>query len=88
MFSKCSLPYDVFHLQRRTKFTIKQTLARVGYLVLRNGKVEIKGATKPDYKDLPSLAKEWETQFDYGSAFTKPDYFLPFPAAEGLHSAE
>lgn len=50
----------------------------MGYLVLRDGKVEIKGEHKPDFRDLPLLAPEWERMFDLGSAFTKPDYFLPF----------
>jgi hypothetical protein len=60
----------------------------MGYLALRNGEVEIKGHTKPDFKDLPILAPEWERVFEQGSAFSKPDYFLPFPVAEGLASAD
>lgn len=68
--------------------TIKQVLGRMGYLVLRNGKVEIKGQNKPEFKDLPNLSHEWSQHFDLGSAFSKPDYFLPFAAAEGLTSAE
>lgn len=67
---------------------IKQTLARMGYLVLRDGKVEIKGQNKPDFKDLPGLIPEWERMYDLGSAFCKPDYFLPLAAAEGLASSE
>jgi len=34
------------------------------------------------------LSAEWERNFDLGSAFAKPDYFLPMPVAEGLASAE
>lgn len=78
IFSSCSLPYEVFHMQRRTKMSIKQTLAKMGFLVLRNGELDLKGATKPDYKDLPKLVKEWEKNFDLGSSYSKPDYFLPF----------
>lgn len=48
----------------------------------------MKGEHRPDYKDLPMLVKEWEKNFDLGSSFSKPDYFLPFQAAEGLASAE
>lgn len=88
IFSKCELPYEVFHLQRRTKITIKQALARMGFLALRNGKIEIKGQSKPDFKDLEKLASDWERSFDLGSAFAKPDYFLPMPVAEGLASTE
>ena len=50
----------------------------MGYLVLRNGQVEIKGQYKPDYKDLPKLCVEWENDFERQSAFSKSDYFLPF----------
>lgn len=57
---------------------VKQALARMGYLVLRDGKVEIKGEHKPDFRDLSILAPEWERMYDLGSAFSKPDYFLPF----------
>ena len=75
-------------MQRRTKITIKQALARLGFLALRNGKIELKGQTKPDFKDLENLSVEWARSFDLGSAFAKPDYFLPIPVAEGLASAE
>jgi len=88
VFSNCELPYDVFNLQRRTKIVIKQTLSRLGFLALRDGKIEIQGQYKPDFKDLEKLSKEWERSFDLGSSFAKPDYFLPLPVAEGLASAE
>jgi hypothetical protein len=57
-------------------------------LALRNGKIEVKGQSKPDFKDLEKLAADWERNFELGSAFAKPDYFLPMPVAEGLASAE
>jgi hypothetical protein len=60
----------------------------MGFLALRNGKIEIKGQSKPDFKDLEKLASDWERSFDLGSAFAKPDYFLPMPVAEGLASTE
>jgi len=37
---------------------------------------------------LEKLAADWERNFELGSAFSKPDYFLPMPVAEGLASAE
>lgn len=56
--------------------------------MLRDGKVEVKGANLPQFKDLPPLCREWESQFEFESAFAKPDFFLPIPTAEGLASAE
>lgn len=88
VFHRCELPYEVFHVQRRTKLAIKQQLARLGYLTLRDGQVELKGQNKPDFKILNDLLPEWEGRFELGSAFSKPDYFLPFEMAIGLNSAE
>jgi len=34
------------------------------------------------------LCGEWERSFELGSAFAKPDYFLPMPVAEGIASVE
>jgi methylase of polypeptide subunit release factors len=60
----------------------------MGFLVLRDGSLEIKGSNKPDFTDLATLCPEWQSQYDLGSAFYKPDYFVPFPTMEGLSSAE
>lgn len=40
-FAKCSLPYEVFHLHRRTKLAMKQKLSRIGLLALRDGSLEV-----------------------------------------------
>lgn len=37
--------------------------------------------------NLLALIQEAENAYDLGSAFAKPDFFLPFPVMEGLASA-
>lgn len=59
-FNKCEIPFDLFHLNRRTKLTIKQQLSRLGYLALSDGSLEVQGETKPELKNLKTLASEME----------------------------
>ena len=40
----CELPYEVFHLQRRTNLVIRQQLSRIGFLVNRSGQLELKSS--------------------------------------------
>jgi hypothetical protein len=47
-------------LNRRTKLTIKQQLSRLGYLALSDGSLEVQGETKPELKNLKTLALEME----------------------------
>ena len=88
LFNKCEIPYELFHLNRRTKLSIKQELSRLGYLTLRDGSLEVEGENKPECKNLKNVALEMESQFARASRFDKLDFFLPFPVLEGLVSAE
>ena len=60
----------------------------MGFLAMRDGSIEVKGENKPQLNELVKLAKESELMFELGSAFKKPDYFVPFPLAEGLASSQ
>ena len=51
-FHDCKIPYDVFHVHRKTKLTIKQKLSKMGFLMLRDGSLEVKGEKKPEIKDV------------------------------------
>ena len=46
-FSDCELPIDLFNTNRLVKNHIKNVLGRVGYLMLRDGTLEIKGTKVP-----------------------------------------
>lgn len=48
IFNRCELPNELFNANRLVKTKIKQTLGRVGYLMLRDGTLEIKGENKPE----------------------------------------
>ena len=86
-FHTCEIPYDVFHMQRRTKLTIKQHLSKMGFLMLRDGSLEVKGDTKPEIKDVEQILLEMANQFEMSSTFTKPDFFVPMTVVEGLASS-
>ena len=91
MFSDCVLPYDVFHMNRRTKNTINQTLSKLGFLMLRDGSLELGDSTghkKPDIQFAGEVVKELALEYTMSSKFAKPDYFVPFPVLEGMVSAE
>ena len=59
-FHKCDIPYDVFNIGRRTKIFIKQQLSRVGFLVLRDGTIEVKDPSekKPDLSNSVSAIED------------------------------
>lgn len=86
-FHTCEIPYDVFHMQRRTKLTIKQYLSKMGFLMLRDGTLEVKGDSKPEIKDVEEILLEMASQFEMSSTFKKPDYFVPMTVVEGLASS-
>ena len=71
------------------KTKIKQYLGRVGYLMLRDGTLEIKGNNRPvmESKELSELLAELEACYDFRN-FEKPDYFANFTFVEGLLSSE
>ena len=68
----------MFHTQRRTKLTIKQYLSKMGFLMLRDGTLEVKGDSKPEIKDVEEILLEMASQFEMSSTFKKPDYFGKF----------
>ena len=57
-FHACEIPYEVFHIQRRTKLTIKQCLSKMGFLMLRDGSLEVKGDKKPEIKEIEEIMLE------------------------------
>ena len=86
-FHSCQIPYDVFHMQRRTKLTIKQQLSRMGFLMLRDGSLEVQGDAKPEIKDVEEILLEMSNQFEISSTYKKPDFFVPMTVVEGLASS-
>ena len=74
-------------MQRRTKLTIKQYLSKMGFLMLRDGTLEVKGDNKPEIKDVEEILLEMASQFEMSSTFKKPDYFVPMTVVEGLASS-
>jgi hypothetical protein len=48
LFKRCEQPLDLFNTNRMVKIKIKQILARFGFLMLRDGTLEVKGIKKPD----------------------------------------
>ena len=89
IFTKCELPNEVFNANRLIKTKIKQSLARVGYLMLRDGTLEVKGENKPDLAvpEIANVLQELESEFNM-KKFDKPDYFANFNFVEGLVSSE
>ena len=91
VFAECVLPYDVFHMNRRTKNTVNQALSRVGFLMLRDGSLQIEDSTghkKPELTFSAEVVKELALEYQLSSQFIKPDYFVPIPMIEGMQSAE
>ena len=89
-FQGCSIPYEVFHMNRRTKLTVKQSLSRLGFLMLRDGSLLVKDShdKKPELVDAEKLVSTMVSEFQMESAFSKPDYFVPVPVIEGMSSAQ
>ena len=89
-FHNCEIPYDVFHMGRRTKLSIKQSLSRLGFLMLRDGSLEVKDThdKKPELVNAAEIVGEMAQNYQLASAFAKPDFFVPVPVIEGMASAE
>jgi hypothetical protein len=64
-------------------------LGRVGFLMLRDGSLEIKGTNCPDLtsQDVKRVLDELEESFQL-KTFEKPDYFASASFVEGLTSSE
>lgn len=58
-------------------------MSRLGFLVLRDGSIEVQDKNKPELAELKGILNELEFEYDI-KAFEKPDYFAPFPFIEGV----
>ena len=69
---------------------MKQQLSRLGFLMLRDGSLEVKDTQdkKPELAKAKELVGDMASQFQMSSQFAKPDYFVPIPVVEGMASAE
>ena len=59
----------------------------MGFLMLRDGSLEIKGDNTPEIKDIEEIMLEIANQFEISSSYKKPDYFVPMTVFEGLASS-
>ena len=87
LFEKCALPSEIFNVNRMAKNSVKQTLSRLGFLVLRDGSIDISEKNRPELPELKSIIADLESQYQIPD-FAKPDYFAPFPFIEGVISFE
>ena len=89
IFSQCELPNELFNANRLVKTKIKQTLGRVGYLMLRDGTIELKGENKPELstQEIQDILLDFESNYNL-KKFDKPDYFANYAFVEGLISSE
>jgi len=51
LFQKCEIPSQLFHVNRLVKNKIKAMTGRLGYLMRRDGAIEIKGQNIPQVAD-------------------------------------
>lgn len=86
IFSKCQLPLELFNASRVAKTNIRRNLSRVGFVMRRDGSLEIKGDNKPEL-DIRDTLKDLEEGILLPE-FDKPDYFASFPLVEGLVSSQ
>ena len=65
IFSQCELPNELFNANRLVKTKIKQTLGRVGYLMLRDGTLELKGENKPELstQEIQEILLDFESNY-------------------------
>ena len=59
----------------------------MGFLMLRDGSLEVKGEKKPEIKDVDQVMLEAVESYEMASTFKKPDYFVPMTVFEGLSSS-
>lgn len=71
------------------KTKIKQLLGRFGFLMLRDGSLEIQGSRRPELGSemVQGMLGDLERGIEL-PMFDKPDYFASFPFVESLVSAE
>ena len=89
LFSKCTLPSELINAHRLVKTKIKQVLGRVGFLMLRDGSLEVKG-NKPELNThvVQGILQNLESAYTIEARFMKSDYFASFAFVDGLVSAQ
>ena len=88
LFSKCDTPHDLFNTHRLVKTKLKQTLGRLGYLMLRDSTLMVKG-NLPNFAgdDTVEVLRHIERSYKQESRFLNSDYFIPCSFLDGLISA-
>ena len=78
-FGKCELPIEVFNTERIVKTKIRQILGRVGFLMLRDGTLEVKGRAVPNLatSEVKEILDDRENALLL-PPFDKPDFFASF----------
>jgi tRNA1(Val) A37 N6-methylase TrmN6 len=99
-FRNCKTPDEIFNLSRNIKFEIKMKLSRFGFVLLRNGEVNIlhkEGSVIQNNVNIQNIAKEFIKNHEViimsspnsieENKFNKYDYFLSAEMFEGIISA-
>lgn len=89
IFSKCTMPRELINAHRLVKTKMKQVLGRVGFLMLRDGSLEVKG-NKPELNTnvVQGIIQDLESAYHVEDKYMKPDFFASFPFVDGLVSAQ
>jgi tRNA1(Val) A37 N6-methylase TrmN6 len=99
-FRNCKTPAEIFNLSRNIKFEIKMKLSRFGFVLLRNGEVNIlhkEGSIIQNNVNIQKICKEFINNHELmimnspnayeENKFNKYDYFLSAEMFEGIISA-
>jgi hypothetical protein len=85
-FEKCTLPNEIFNMNRMVKVNIKKQMNRFGFHLIKDGSLNIKG-DKPESPIFKKIIEDAYERFELPS-FKKPDLFVPFSTVEGINAAE
>lgn len=99
-FRNCKTPAEIFNLSRNIKFEIKMKLSRFGFVLLRNGEVNIlhkEGSIIQNNVNIQNISKEFIKNNEItamnspnaleDNKFNRYDYFLSAEMFEGIISA-
>lgn len=99
-FRNCKTPAEIFNLSRNIKFEIKMKLSRFGFVLLRNGEVNIlhkEGSVIQNNVNIQNICKEFIKNHEImimnspdaleENKFNKYDYYLSAEMFEGIISA-
>jgi len=99
-FRNCKTPAEIFNLSRNIKFEIKMKLSRFGFVLLRNGEVNIlhkEGSVIQNNINIQNISKEFIKNHELmirnsadsfeENKFNRYDYFLSAEMFEGIISA-